>query len=93
MKEMLDHCNGAVSEKTSQIFSPSLRAKYMYVTAFSGRTDAPEVTCDLTERQTDPTTVTIAAHCAARVNNSMHRAMAGLRHWVFSYRAVGEAKQ
>ena len=35
----LDLSNGAFSEKTPQIFRPSLPAEY--VTAFSGRTDAP----------------------------------------------------
>ena len=40
-----------MSEKTPQFFSPSLPAEY--VTAFSGRTDAPEVRCDLTDKQTD----------------------------------------
>ena len=34
-------CNGAVSEKSPQIFRPPLPAEY--VTVFSGRTDAPEV--------------------------------------------------
>ena len=43
--------NGAVSEKTPQIFRPPLPAEY--VTAFSGRKDDPEVRCDLTDRQTD----------------------------------------
>ena len=40
-------CNGAVSEKSSQIFRPPLPAEY--VTVFSGRTDVPEVRCDLTD--------------------------------------------
>ena len=57
-------CNGAISEKSPQILRPLLPAEY--VTAFSGRTEAPEVRCDLTDRQThrhtDPTTVTLAAH-------------------------------
>ena len=61
---VLDLRNEAVSEKTPQIFSPSLPAEY--VTAFSGRTDTPEVRCDLTDKQTDRqtelTTVTLAAH-------------------------------
>ena len=33
-----------------------------YVTVFSGQTDAPEARCDLTDRHTDPTTVTLAVH-------------------------------
>ena len=37
---VLDLCNGAVSEKLPQIVRPPLPAEY--VTAFSGRTDAPE---------------------------------------------------
>ena len=54
-------CNGAVSEKSPQIFRPSLPVEY--VTEFSGRTDAPKVRCDLTDTQTDrTTTVTLDAH-------------------------------
>ena len=64
MREVLELCNRAVSEKILQIFSPSLPAEY--VTAFSGGTDALEVRYDLTDRHTDgqtnPTTVTLAAH-------------------------------
>ena len=51
---VLDLCNGVVSEKTAQIFGPPLPAEY--VTVFSGRTDALDVSCDI---QTDPTTVTL----------------------------------
>ena len=40
----LDLCNKVVSEKTQQIFGPSLLAEYM--TAFSGRIEAQEVRCD-----------------------------------------------
>ena len=54
---VLDLCNGVVSEKTPQIFLTLLSAEY--VTALSGQTDAPEVRCDLTDTQTDPTTVTL----------------------------------
>ena len=43
-------CNGAVSEKSPQIFRPPLPVEY--VTVFSGRTDAPEVRFDLTDTQT-----------------------------------------
>ena len=43
-------CNGTVLEKSPKIFRPPLPAEY--VTVFSGRTDAPEVRCDLTDRQT-----------------------------------------
>ena len=60
MEGVLDLRNGAVSEKTPQIFWPSLPAGY--VTVFSGRTDAPEVRCDLTHTHTHtdkPTTVTL----------------------------------
>ena len=39
MQEVPDLCNGVVSEKTPQIFPPSLPAEY--VTSISGRTDAP----------------------------------------------------
>ena len=53
-------CNGAVSEKSPQIFRPPLPVEY--VTVFSGRTDAPGLRFDLTDTQTDPTTVTLAAH-------------------------------
>ena len=44
---VLDLCNGAISEKNPQIFGPPLPAEY--VTVFSGRTDAAEVRCDLTD--------------------------------------------
>ena len=47
---VLELCNGAVSEKTPQIFRPMLPAKY--AAPFSGRTEAPEVRCRLTDRQT-----------------------------------------
>ena len=50
---VLDLRNGAVSEKTPQIFRPPLPAEY--VTVFSWPTDTPEVRCDL-KRQTDRTT-------------------------------------
>ena len=40
---VLDLCNGAVSGKTPHIFLPSSPVEY--VTAFSRRTDAPEVRC------------------------------------------------
>ena len=46
----LNLCNGAVSEKTPQFFPPTLPAEY--VAAFSGQTEAPEVRCRLTDRQT-----------------------------------------
>ena len=42
-------CNGAVSEKSPQIFRPPWPAEY--VTVFSGRTDAPEVRCELEKVQ------------------------------------------
>ena len=42
--------NEGVSEKTSQIFLPSLSAEY--VAAFSRRTEAPEVRCDTTHTHT-----------------------------------------
>ena len=42
--------NGAVTEKSPQIFQPTLPGEY--VTAFSGPTEAPEVSCHLTDRQT-----------------------------------------
>ena len=60
-RRVLDLRNGAVSEKTPQIFWPPLPAEY--VTVFSGRTDALEVSFDLTDRHTHrTTTVTLAAH-------------------------------
>ena len=59
----LDLGNGAVAEKMPQIFLPLLPAEC--VTAFSRRTDAPEVRCDLTERQTDSP----RCACAPRVND------------------------
>ena len=48
--EVLDLRNGAVSEKTLQIFWPPLPTEY--VTVFSRRKDTPEVRCDLTDRHT-----------------------------------------
>ena len=62
MQEAVYLCNGAVSEKSLQIFRPPLPAEH--VTVFSGRTDALEVRCDLTDRHTDPTTVTLLRMCA-----------------------------
>ena len=50
MEGVLDLRNGAVSEKTPQIFD--LRFSAEYVTVFSRRTDAPEVRCDLTDTHT-----------------------------------------
>ena len=44
------HSNEAISEKTPQYFSPMSSAES--VAAFSGQTDAPDVRCDLTDRQT-----------------------------------------
>ena len=62
MRKVLVLCNRAVSDP--QFFSPSLPAEY--VTAFSGRRDAPEVRRDLTDRHTDgqtnPTAVSLAVH-------------------------------
>ena len=49
--------NEAVSEKTLQIFWPSLPVEY--VSSISGQTDVPEVRCGLTDRQTNPTTATL----------------------------------
>ena len=63
---VMDLYNGEVSEKTLQIFSPSLPTEY--VTTFSGRTDAPEVSGQM-DRQTDPTTVTLTAHAHQRLMN------------------------
>ena len=54
MEGVLDLCNRGVSEKHPQIFGPQLPVEY--VTEFSGRTD---VRCDLTDRHTDRTTVTL----------------------------------
>ena len=51
MEGVLDLHNGVVSEKIPHMFSPLLPTKYM--TVFSGRTDTPEVKCDLTSRTAD----------------------------------------
>ena len=55
-QEVVYLCNGVVSEKSPQIFQPPLPAEH--VTVFSGRTDAPGVRFDLTDRQTDTHTHT-----------------------------------
>ena len=61
MREVLGLCNEAVSEKTPQLSLPD-----EFVTLISIQTDTPEVRCGLTDgvthRQTNPTTVTLAAH-------------------------------
>ena len=70
-------CNRAVSEKSPQIFQPPLPVEY--VTVFSGRTDAPGVRFDLTDRHThththtDPTTVTLVAHARRGLTNIQAR--------------------
>ena len=51
MQQVLDLCNETVSEKTLQIFWPSVPVEYM--TSTSGWTDAPDMRCGLTDRQTD----------------------------------------
>ena len=62
--------NAVVSGKSPQIFSPSFPVEY--VTAFSGRTDAPQVRCDLTDRQTDTQNnySNPRCACAPRVNKA-----------------------
>ena len=60
MQEVVDLCNGAVSEKNPQLFWPSLPVEY--ITSISGWTDAWEGDVEWTHRQTDPTTVTLTAH-------------------------------
>ena len=64
----LDLSNGAVSEKMPQIFLPSLSAEC--VSAFSRRTDAPEVRCDLSDTQTDSNYCNPRCACAPRVNQT-----------------------
>ena len=69
---VLDLCSEAVSEKTPQMFWPSLPVEYVIL--ISGQTDAPEVRCDLTDRQTDkqthkPNYSNPRRACAPRVNN------------------------
>ena len=61
-KTALDLRNAWVLEKTPQIFRPSSPAKF--VTVFLGRTDAPEVRCDLTDTHThtDMTTTVTLTH-------------------------------
>ena len=65
-QEVVYLCNEAVSEKSPQIFWPSLPVEYM--AEFSGRTDAPEVRCDLTDRHDDYSNPRCT--CAPRVNDS-----------------------
>ena len=72
-KAALNLRNTLVLEKTPHIFWPSSPAEF--VTAFSGRTDAPEVRCDLTDTHTHTHTHTDRHDdyrnpraCAPRVN-------------------------
>ena len=76
MREVLHLCNRAVSEKTPQIFSPLLPTECM--TAFSEQTEAPEVIDMCLNRQTDPTTVTLAAHARRGLMPDSVKAGAGL---------------
>ena len=67
----LDLGKGAVSEKTPQNFKPSSPTEFM--TAFSERTDAPEVRCDLTDTHTHTDRHDDYRNpraCAPRVNKS-----------------------
>ena len=66
---MLDLCNGVVSEKTPQIFWPLLLAEY--VTVFSGRTDTPEVRCDLTDTHTQTNHSNPPVHAHRGIKNDM----------------------
>ena len=61
MRQVLDLHNGAVSEKSPQIFCPAL--PFEYVTLILGRTDAPKVRCGRkTDRHTDRQTPAAHAH-------------------------------
>ena len=61
MQEAVNLCNGAISEKATQLFWPLLP-----VESFSGRTDAQE----LINGHTHKTTIAAhARHCIPRVNN------------------------
>ena len=54
-------CRSSGTTQFQRKRQPSLHAEY--VVAFSRRSEAPEVRCDLTDKQTDTTTnVTLAAH-------------------------------
>ena len=69
----LDLGKEAVSEKTPQIFRPSSPTEF--VTAFSERTDAPEVRCDLTDTHTHThrhDDYRNPRACAPRVNDKLH---------------------
>ena len=94
----LDLGKGAVSEKTPQIFRPSSPTEF--VTAFSERTDVPEVRCDLTDthtdRQTDRQTDRHDDYrnpraCAPRVNNIMQPILCITIHNNYVYVVVREA--
>ena len=50
MQEAMYLCNRAVSEKSTQIFGPSLPVEY--VLSFSGQTDTPDVRSQLTDTHT-----------------------------------------
>ena len=61
MQEVQKLWNGTVSEKIPKNFQPTLHTEYL--TVFSGRTDAPEARCDLTDGHTHTgrtTTITLA---------------------------------
>ena len=70
----------SVSEKTPQFFWPPLPAEY--VTVFSGRSDAPEVRCDLTDRQT---------HRPNYSNPPVH-ACRGINTWTINQRDAKKGK-
>ena len=68
MQKVLDLRNRAVSEKTPQIFD------FHCSLSISGRTDAPEVRCGLTDRHTDkPNYSSARCACTPRVNYATHR--------------------
>ena len=74
MREVPDLCNGAVSEKTPQIFWLSLPVEY--VTSISRWKDAPNVRCDLTDRHTDTDRQTNYSNprcaCAQRIKHGQY---------------------
>ena len=71
MQEVLDLCNGAVSEKSPRSFWSVLLVEY--ATAFSRWTDAPDVRCWLMDTHRQPNYSNPRCACVLRVNYVSHK--------------------